>query len=258
MALPYWIEQLEDGSFKIWTKTSIAANSSTVLYVQKRDGYSPDGDSVFEFFDDFEGTSLDTSKWTVGSGAWTVENGVAKTSVGAANAVVGANIQSFDKCIIEMKGSWTGGGQADSWLGILVYQDSIASQNTGYSAQFGYHSVYSVGFEKFTVAHIGYNPISYIQGEYKKLKVIAIPGNLEVVYDDSISATTTDITYTSGYVVIRAYDDVSANIDYFFIRKYADQEPTVTIQKVSLEVVYLSNPKDGDVITTSKYTNIVV
>jgi hypothetical protein len=72
MAQPYWI----DDNLNIWTKTSISANSSTVLYVRKQDGYSPDGSQVFEFFDDF-----DTDRgWTLfgsnGAKSYSIQNSI--------------------------------------------------------------------------------------------------------------------------------------------------------------------------------------
>ena len=72
MAQPYWI----DDNLNIWTKTSISANSSTVLYVQKTDGYSPDGDGVFEFFDDFDGAELDTTKWDSDITTYSIGNSI--------------------------------------------------------------------------------------------------------------------------------------------------------------------------------------
>ena len=62
MSLPYWIEDTGSNKY-IWTKVTIPAKKSIVLYIRKKEGYSPNGDAVFEFFDDFE--QLDTNKWIV-------------------------------------------------------------------------------------------------------------------------------------------------------------------------------------------------
>ena len=245
---PYWIEDIGDGQYNIWTKINISAGESKTIYVQKQDGYSPDGNTVFEFFDDFEGTSLDNSKWTIGSGTWSVVNGNLKTSIPEySNAVVGANTQASDRSIVEMKGSWTGCKTGHSWLGILIYQSSIASLNTGYPLQFGRMTDNVVDIEKFRITHLSWTPITYTQGDLKKIKAIAVPGNLKAVYDDSISVTSTDTTYTTGYVGIRVYN-ANAQVDYFFVRKYAENEPEITkVEQIQDGYrFYIHNPNNQD------------
>ncbi len=79
---PYWIEHDENNnpSNNVWVKVdNIPAGGTKTIYAIKESGYSPDGDSVFEFFDDFNGTSLDMSKWdTFGSGSVSVSDGLLK------------------------------------------------------------------------------------------------------------------------------------------------------------------------------------
>ncbi|MEW6217991.1 MAG: DUF2341 domain-containing protein [Thermodesulfobacteriota bacterium] len=61
--LPYWIESKTDGvSAEVWIKTG--ANDATYLYFgNNRATSSSDGDAVFDFFDDFRGPVIDSSKW---------------------------------------------------------------------------------------------------------------------------------------------------------------------------------------------------
>ena len=65
---PYWIEEKLDGTFSVWTKVSIPAGQTKKLYIVHQDGYSPNGDAVFDFFDDFDKDSLDTTKWRLANG----------------------------------------------------------------------------------------------------------------------------------------------------------------------------------------------
>ena len=68
--IPHWIEEWDSANqiAKIWVKVpSIPAGGSTtvLLWCGNPDATdASDGDSVFLFFDDFDGTSIDTSKWT--------------------------------------------------------------------------------------------------------------------------------------------------------------------------------------------------
>ena len=56
--LPYWIEEF-NSHYVIWTKVDLPASSTTTIYIIKREGYSPNPEEVFLFFDDF----YDLSKW---------------------------------------------------------------------------------------------------------------------------------------------------------------------------------------------------
>ena len=75
--LPYWIESWNAGSSSasLWVKVpSIPAAGATVyLYYGNSSATSAsNGNTTFDFFDDFSSGSVDTTKWTVGGGSWTV------------------------------------------------------------------------------------------------------------------------------------------------------------------------------------------
>jgi len=78
--LSYWIESSDSSSATIWVKfPSIPAGSSTwYLYYGNASATAvSNGDATFQFFDDFPGTTLDTSKWnTPGGGTVTISGGV--------------------------------------------------------------------------------------------------------------------------------------------------------------------------------------
>jgi hypothetical protein len=58
--LPYWIQ---DDDY-LWLSADVGGSSTSSYYVTKTTGYSPSGTDVFLFFDNFPGSSLNTSKWT--------------------------------------------------------------------------------------------------------------------------------------------------------------------------------------------------
>ncbi|RJS72977.1 DUF2341 domain-containing protein [Methanophagales archaeon] len=93
--LNYWIEEWDAGAkrAKIWVKVpSIPANGETKIrmyYGNPSAGAVSDGDKVFEFFDDFEGNSLNTDKWIIfGNPKMTFSNSILDISgsCGAENA----------------------------------------------------------------------------------------------------------------------------------------------------------------------------
>ncbi len=121
--IPSWLENYTSSHALWWVKVgSIPASSSITIYVgfassstnlfnTVNDGEAPqlsstyaeydDGANVFNFYDNFKGTSLDTSKWTSGSsipssasGSITVNNGIALTYSGSTSGTGGVWIES--------------------------------------------------------------------------------------------------------------------------------------------------------------------
>jgi len=76
----YWIEHDESGNPQnyVWVKIdSLPASNTKTIYAIKESGFSPNGDAVFDFFDDFE--SLDLSKWNIynsGYGTHSISNSI--------------------------------------------------------------------------------------------------------------------------------------------------------------------------------------
>jgi len=71
--LPYWIEEKVDGSYAlVWINVSSQAMSDGKVLMYYGNPNAPpasDGNDTFLFFDDFEGTSLDASKWQTDAGS---------------------------------------------------------------------------------------------------------------------------------------------------------------------------------------------
>jgi hypothetical protein len=89
--LPYWKE--EDGIY--WVKVDLPANDSLTVYAFYGGisaGDDGDGDQVFEFFDDFEDASLDTStKWTLTGTGFTEVEGKLHGGVNSLNYLTSQN-----------------------------------------------------------------------------------------------------------------------------------------------------------------------
>ena len=54
-----------------------------------------EGDSIFELYDDFNGNTLDSSKWSAGTTYYSLENGFLKTWNNWGNAMI-ASVAKFD------------------------------------------------------------------------------------------------------------------------------------------------------------------
>lgn len=87
--LPFWIEENNpgcgDANTKVWVKLPSIPSSGTYIYAYYGNPSASvssdhDGEKVFEFFDDFSGTSLDTTKWeemNSSQGSTTLNSGTA-------------------------------------------------------------------------------------------------------------------------------------------------------------------------------------
>jgi len=86
--LPYWVENWTSDNMTVWVRRYQANGTDNIIYVyygNPNATSASNGDDTFIFFDDFSGTSLDSSKWVTFSlgnpvyGAWgsaTVSNGI--------------------------------------------------------------------------------------------------------------------------------------------------------------------------------------
>jgi len=78
---PYWIETWNPGGTShIWVRAdSIPPGTNICLYIYHGNpaaSSESNGDNVFDFFDNFPGTAIDTAKWTIVNGTgWSVANG---------------------------------------------------------------------------------------------------------------------------------------------------------------------------------------
>lgn len=81
MALPYWISTANNGKYYIHFKITQAAGSVIQYTIKKESGFTPEAPNTFwDFFDDFSGTTLDTTVWNTSTiqsqGQYSVSNGL--------------------------------------------------------------------------------------------------------------------------------------------------------------------------------------
>lgn len=98
--LDYWIEEKTDSNSAIfWVKIpSIpegpATTSIYIYYGQPDETTTSDGDATFIIFDDFDGSSLDATKWdeALGDATRVVEDGKLKVAIGSTVYTIGSKI----------------------------------------------------------------------------------------------------------------------------------------------------------------------
>jgi len=233
--LPYWIESGCDTSETVvWVKVPSIPTSGTTIYMYYGNSSATDasdGDSVFEFFDDFEGTSLDTSKWTVqGQGTYSISNSSITLTTTSSTYY-----QIYSK---------------DAFAPPLAVATRMRDKASGLRAgEFGNDSVESKFVDASNVVVIFENENSEVRANAKsngtwKTETIVSPTlnnpqrmstyitASEVIFVANGQSQTYSVSMPSLYVGLynqAARGTGSVTFDWVFVRKYADPEPATSI-----------------------------
>ncbi len=276
--LPYWIEHDENGKpiNYLWVKVpKIPAKSSKVIYIEKELGYSPDGDKVFEFFDDFDDPLL--PGWHVDDYDYDGDN-VVDYSVhdslieinknGEAGYIyhnIGFEINTDSQYSIEYRGK-TGktSGEGECILGLTDGKPSKFSNNNGYSIhpfntgnkpdKWSFRVLYEYNGSFYGTWNILKN-LPY--NTWCNFKFVINKKNLYtyeycdngLIQENSIVIEDSHYPHADKIWIRACCQDRTryAVYDYIFIRKYADSEPIVTVQnKGSYYEVTITNPNSYD------------
>ncbi len=237
--VPYWIEKWDytNQQAVVWIKVpEIPSNGQTVVYMYYGNGAAAsesNGDAVFEFFDDFDGTSLNTTKWTA-SGSVSVANGeVTLTGTSTADAYI-YSVQTFAQgAVLEARARAT-------YLNTygLVGEGFVSSDVSNAASAQAYKpdGYYRVNSKSAGTATTALTDLA-IDSSYHIFTVIWTTSEVTVIVDDTHTASVTDTTYiptVSMPIRMRARGGVSTatstlDVDWVFVRKYAAQDPAVSI-----------------------------
>jgi hypothetical protein len=253
--LPIWIDPDTKNTWntKIYVKVpSIPANSVVTIYLFYGNPDATDvsdGNSVFDFFDDFSGTALDTNKWTAarwtGTGSWsvTVRDGYVEINSGSGTraGIVSKTAFAFP-FIIEGCFRYISGEQV--WNSIT--QTSGGSHNDlvehGYASSGGTYFYRRASGGTYTnyqsfgrLAPRG--GFAYFRQEW----TTSSSRYFEYLpYEGQVNSTTTQDRYTSGscYIQLSTIAGV-AQWDWVAVRKFAATPPAVyfrTLTATTLKV----------------------
>jgi hypothetical protein len=245
--LPIWIDPDTKNMWntKVYVKVpSIPANAVVTLYLFYGNPDATDvsdGNSVFDFFDDFSGTMLDTNKWTAarwtGTGTWsvTVANGYVEINSGSGTRAGIVSKTAFALPFI-VEGRWRYVSGDEMWSGIT--QTNGGSGNDlvehGYNEQYRSPGDSSIVYRyhkasggNFTI----YQQFSrYAPRESFTRFAIEWLTNVSRYYewDIQVNSTTTQDRYTSGscFIQLSTYAGV-AQWDWIAVRKYVATPPAV-------------------------------
>ncbi|MFA5169482.1 MAG: DUF2341 domain-containing protein [Candidatus Paceibacterota bacterium] len=252
---PYWIESgCNTPTTKIWVKVdSIAALSYKSIYMYYGNlsaTIASSGTNTFVFFDDFTGTTINTSKWIkTDSGGYISQNGVLTISNGTAtwgqtemhtvsdfNRADGLVVQGkykstmvrgasyTDTTMLWIKDSGTGTNYTDYIYALYPYESSGAA-----------FAMYEDGNSRGTAtgtftANTQYNIRQIIKSAGALTQISTDGGD---TWTDSYNSTySTETPFKVGFTHYQGGDVI---IDNVIVRKYTSTEPTVTVINESLD-----------------------
>jgi hypothetical protein len=237
--LNYWIESgIGTNNTRIWVKVpSIPPSSKKTIYLYYGNPSATslsNGDDTFDFFDDFLGTSLDTTKWLLnrwyGTGSYsaTVSNGYVRIYAGSSTTAGIVSKKGFSFPFI-MEGSYRKVADVENWHGIV--QDPNGSDSDwvrhGYSYSTYYYQKRTAGTTT-TYQYFSRTPPT----SFTRIKVIWTSTFSKYFEADSqVNTITTQNRWNTGtnYIQLFEYSGGTADYDYVFVRKYTDPEPTTSV-----------------------------
>lgn len=249
-ALPYWVESsIASTSAIIWVKVAASAASILMYYGNAAATSESAGAAVFDFFDDFSGTSVDTAKWNVLAGASVSGGQLSLSASEGYSAIASKTLFSAPyRAISRVKCT----SRATTYIefGFGVHQSNNTSyagdgggSSNGYRVNESDTATHGANIQKFNGSWttLNQNSFNLAQNTYFRtvLSCLASGNALKLEFQPSggganiVSAVSTDTTYTSGYLSLINYGNNGGTTvsicDFIAVGKYSATPPTCSV-----------------------------
>ena len=234
-----------DKELNTWIKETILANTIISRYIKKAGSNTPDGDSVFELFDDFSGGSIDSSKWqtsgdvSLSSGTVTINSGgegwlASQTYFDSTSQEV--VMHSYAQHVDDTTNTNRYGAIGFGWWNSTSAITNPA--NTGLSTISGWSNgdlLARYNTNETGTARLGHNLYggSYVTREITLFSDYSAnfytPDSGESDTLSSISGTPTG-GLPINFAVTNTDGGAQVKVQEVFVRKYISTEPTVTVE----------------------------
>ena len=223
--LDYWIENVATAPITVWIKVADSLNSNVDIYCyygKASDTTTSSGTNTFEVFDDFNGSTLDTSKWSISGGTTSLSGGILTYTISGAYHSI-RSILGFNSNVafrIREKNTTNGSG----WHHLLGFLDNYETQNILIN------SAYNANGQTTLYAHDSTSSdrqnIAYTWGSYSISEVTWTSGVAKAYQNNTYLGTLSFHIPTTSLQAAITGDDEKHEVDWILVRKYASPEPT--------------------------------
>jgi|GEM_PF-5597799 len=285
--LSYWVETWKrpDSKARIWTKVNLPASGSKTIklcYGGYVDWINQNGDDVFELFDDFEGETLDTSKWVLwleladasyeiadshliihaGTGGSTLKSSTVFGKGYCFSSFIRTNGQNVNLIKLEYK-------EGSSYTNYTTYELDNSDHYSGI-----YDTLRLVSYLDGEFAATDYSNRDSVLHTNKSYKIYRYPDGSTYGYQShqllgNFNSVVIDGLMSCGVGSWSASSSRDLYVDYIYVTKLVQNEPTITISAETEETRYwLQSPagmlagqvcdKNGNIITGTSVDVIVL
>ena len=225
----FWIEKFdpENKHAIIWVKLKQGQQKLGIAFGNENCNESSynNGDMTFEFFDDFEGDSLDTNKWNTNTNTYSVENGIIKMwgNWNGNNYYINTK-QKFTSPVVVI-GKWRCGqvnADTDLFVGFRTTETGVI-WNDGYDCVYMYHYMSMFGKDDQLAMWL------YIHADtnWHQFRIVFKSNEIRFWMDPFGELNASEHGLNEFYLSIGADTDSDSRygyIDYIAIGKYIEQD----------------------------------
>jgi len=235
----FWIEEFDTANqvCKIWVKLNAGQTMVGIAFGNPYAGVSSyhNGDMTFEFFDDFDGTSLDKNVWTVYlSPSITVSNSIVSMSVDSSNNCGGfySRLNLPTDIVVNLKMKMTSGGD-DSTL--YFGNSKPGTSGSGYLFHMcdSKNTVTRIDYGWWGVTELISSSDSCSLNVWHKYTHVIASNHLTVIKDGRyLCGYSGNVSESPTYIGIHQWSGVTWDYDWIIIRKYVSSDLSFGTPKV--------------------------
>lgn len=229
--LNHWNETICNSvSTKFWVNVPSIPSGSKIIYVYYGNPSvtsTSNGDNTFLFFDDFNGSYIDTNKWDTSNAIGFSESGGNLTENG------------LNQYYVQTKTSFTAPVSLRTRV-VGIYNPNVYHAEAGFfvstTNNIGYHSYSANNFVIADGNWMGYPAGNFNFGSWRTVEVTArTTSNVDINTSQGVSSTYSNIVSNEKVLLGWRYDHIYTGYnmqyawDWILVRSYASPEPTTSI-----------------------------